>query len=127
LSIKAGGLGINLENVDVAIFYEYWWTWVSYKQVLDRIIRLTSTNNKTVYNLLADPNVKLLGLGLDEREYRFANALIEKGLHSIDLWMSRKILEKRETLEDLLRGNEGVVSMLLRDLKEAYEKAQKQQ
>jgi len=119
LSIKAGGLGINLENVDVAIFYEYWWTWVSYKQVLDRIIRLTSTNNKTIYNLISIPEVDLSKV--PDYIYWFAKALVDRGYHSLDLWMVRKISEKKEDLDDLLRGNESVVYALIRDILEAYE------
>jgi len=119
LSIRAGGLGINLENVDIAIFYEYWWTWVSYKQVLDRIIRLTSTNNKTIYNLISIPEVNLSNI--PNYLYWFAKSLIDKGYHSLDLWMVRKISEKKEDLESLLRGNESIVYSLFKDIMEAYE------
>lgn len=130
LSIKSGGLGLNLENVDVAIFYEYWWTWVSYKQALDRIARITSENkNKIVYNLVTVPEIRFTGYELlsDDKIIDFACALLEKGFHSIDLWMSRKIIEKKKDLDSLLEGNESGKKEIVRALLQAYRQTEEKE
>jgi len=130
LSIKSGGLGLNLENVDVAIFYEYWWTWVSYKQALDRIARITSENkNKIVYNLVTVPEIRFTGYELlsDDKVIDFACALLEKGFHSIDLWMSRKIIEKKKDLDSLLEGNESGKKEIVRALLQAYRQTEEKE
>jgi len=129
LSIKSGGLGLNLENVDVAVFYEYWWTWVSYKQALDRIVRITSKNkNKIVYNLVTIPDIGFSGYELlsDDDVVKFASNLLNKGFHSIDLWMSRKINEKKKDLNSLLEGNESSKKELIKAILQAYKQTEEE-
>lgn len=52
ISLKAGGVGLNLVSADTAIIYDPWWNPAVEKQAEDRIYRIGQKRNVTIYRLI---------------------------------------------------------------------------
>ena len=52
ISLKAGGVGLNLVSADTAILYDPWWNPATEKQAEDRIYRIGQKNKVTIYRLI---------------------------------------------------------------------------
>lgn len=53
ISLKAGGVGLNLVSADTVIIYDPWWNPAVEKQAEDRIYRIGQKNKVTVFKLIA--------------------------------------------------------------------------
>ena len=53
MSLKAGGVGLNLTGADVVIHYDPWWNQAVQNQATDRAHRIGQTKKVTVYKLIA--------------------------------------------------------------------------
>ena len=53
ISLKAGGVGLNLIGADVVIHYDPWWNVAAQNQATDRAHRIGQTKKVTVYKLIA--------------------------------------------------------------------------
>ena len=53
ISLKAGGVGLNLTGADVVIHYDPWWNQAVQNQATDRAHRIGQTKKVTVYKLIA--------------------------------------------------------------------------
>jgi hypothetical protein len=58
LSLKAGGVGINLTAADYVILFDPWWNPAVEAQAIDRTHRIGQTKKVTVYRLLAKDTVE---------------------------------------------------------------------
>jgi SNF2 family DNA or RNA helicase len=58
MSLKAGGLGLNLEQAHYVFHYDLWWNPASARQAEDRAHRMTQTRTVFVYTLLATKTVE---------------------------------------------------------------------
>ena len=58
ISLKAGGVGINLVSADTAIIYDPWWNPAVEKQAQDRIYRIGQKNNVTIYKLIVADTIE---------------------------------------------------------------------
>lgn len=70
ISLKAGGVGLNLTGADVVIHYDPWWNVAAQNQATDRAHRIGQTKKVTVYKLIAKNSIeeKILKLQEDKRE-----------------------------------------------------------
>lgn len=70
ISLKAGGVGLNLTGADVVIHYDPWWNVAAQNQATDRAHRIGQTKKVTVYRLIAKNSIeeKILKLQEDKRE-----------------------------------------------------------
>lgn len=53
ISLKAGGVGLNLTSADVVIHYDPWWNASAENQATDRAHRIGQVNNVQVFKLIA--------------------------------------------------------------------------
>ena len=53
LSLKAGGVGLNLTRADTVFHYDRWWNPAVENQATDRVFRIGQTRNVQVYKLIA--------------------------------------------------------------------------
>ncbi|HWR45812.1 C-terminal helicase domain-containing protein [Sporomusa sp.] len=53
LSLKAGGVGLNLTRADTVFHYDRWWNPAVENQATDRAFRIGQTQNVQVYKLIA--------------------------------------------------------------------------
>ena len=77
LSLKAGGVGLNLTAADTVIHLDPWWNPAVEDQATDRAHRMGQTQPVTVYRLVTRGTVeeKILALHASKRE--LANSLLE--------------------------------------------------
>lgn len=97
ISLKAGGLGLNLTTADTVIHYDPWWNPASEQQAEDRAWRIGQTRPVFVYRLIAAGTVEESILKLQE-----SKLALHEGLFEADPTAGLRA----ETLLGLLRGAE---------------------
>jgi len=71
ISLKAGGVGLNITGADYVIHYDPWWNPAVMDQATDRVHRIGQTKNVFVYKLITIGTVeeKILRLQEEKKEY----------------------------------------------------------
>jgi SNF2 family DNA or RNA helicase len=86
--IHTGGLGVDLSNADLCIFYDYWWSPGINQQAEDRLHRKGQKNNvNIIYMLTQLPNEELTVEGL----------------------YYQRLLEKKEWIKEAIEGTEAMI------------------
>jgi SNF2 family DNA or RNA helicase len=68
LSLKAGGLGLNLTAADTVIHYDPWWNPAVENQATDRAYRIGQKQNVFVFKMIASGTIEERMLELQERK-----------------------------------------------------------
>lgn len=76
ISLKAGGVGLNLTGADVVIHYDPWWNLAAQEQATDRAHRIGQTKKVTVYKLIARQTVEEKILALQESKRDLADSIV---------------------------------------------------
>ena len=79
LSLKAGGVGLNLTAADTVILYDPWWNPAVEAQATDRAHRIGQTRIVTSYKLIAAGTVEEKIVALQRRKRAVIEAAIEDG------------------------------------------------
>ena len=82
LSLKAGGLGLNLTSADTVILYDPWWNPAAEAQAADRTHRIGQTRNVNIIKLLVKDSVEEKVLELQRRKADLFNDLVEASAES---------------------------------------------
>ena len=77
LSLKAGGVGLNLTAADTVIHFDPWWNPAVEEQATDRAYRIGQDKPVFVYSLIAAGSVEEKMLALKERKRALADALYD--------------------------------------------------
>jgi len=91
ISLKAGGVGLNLTSADYVFILDPWWNPAAESQAIDRVHRIGQTKKVFAYKLIAKDTVEEKILVLQERKRALAKAVISseksliKGLQMEDL------------------------------------------
>lgn len=86
ISLKAGGLGLNLTAADTVILYDPWWNPAVENQAIDRAHRIGQRKKVSVYRLVTEDSVEQKIMDLKARKARLVEALVdENGMGSISL------------------------------------------
>lgn len=75
LSLKAGGLGLNLTKADIVILYDPWWNSAAEEQAMDRSYRMGQEKPVEVYRLIASSSVEEKILELQQRKIGLSSVL----------------------------------------------------
>jgi SNF2-related domain/Helicase conserved C-terminal domain/SWIM zinc finger len=75
ISLKAGGVGLNLTQADTVIHYDPWWNPAVETQATDRAHRIGQTKQVMVYKLVAQGTIEERILALQERKAALASSL----------------------------------------------------
>ena len=75
ISLKAGGVGLNLTQADTVIHYDPWWNPAAETQATDRAHRIGQTQPVMVYKLVAQGTIEERILDLQERKAALAESL----------------------------------------------------
>ncbi|MGX8678953.1 MAG: SNF2-related protein [Sphaerochaetaceae bacterium] len=75
LSLKAGGLGLNLTKADIVILYDPWWNSAAEEQAMDRSYRMGQEKPVEVYRLIASSSVEEKILELQEKKIGLSSVL----------------------------------------------------
>lgn len=76
ISLKAGGVGLNLTAADTVILYDPWWNPAVEQQAIDRAYRIGQGKAVFVYKLVASGTVEEKMLELQARKGGLADALL---------------------------------------------------
>ncbi len=76
ISLKAGGVGLNLTAADTVILYDPWWNPAVEQQAIDRAYRIGQDKPVFVYKLLASGTVEDKMLELQARKAGLADTLL---------------------------------------------------
>jgi SNF2 family DNA or RNA helicase len=75
ISLKAGGVGLNLPQADTVIHYDPWWNPAVENQATDRAHRIGQKNRVFVYKLVAHGTIEERILALQERKAALAESM----------------------------------------------------
>lgn len=76
ISLKAGGVGLNLTAADTVIHFDPWWNPAAEAQATDRAHRIGQTRPVFVYKLIAAGSIEERILGLQERKAELAASVL---------------------------------------------------
>ena len=77
ISLKAGGVGLNLSAADTVIHFDPWWNAAVEAQATDRAHRIGQKRIVTSYKLIARDTVEEKILNLQKRKREIASAMLE--------------------------------------------------
>ncbi|MCA0177276.1 MAG: DEAD/DEAH box helicase [Proteobacteria bacterium] len=97
ISLKAGGVGLNLPQADTVIHYDPWWNPAAENQATDRAHRIGQTRAVMVYKLIAAGTIEERIAALQARK-----AALAQGLYS-DAAARKQPLFTESDLAELLR------------------------
>ena len=75
ISLKAGGVGLNLPQADTVIHYDPWWNPAAEAQATDRAHRIGQTQNLWVVKMVAQGTIEERILALQERKAQLAQSI----------------------------------------------------
>ncbi|KAI8971401.1 P-loop containing nucleoside triphosphate hydrolase protein [Pilobolus umbonatus] len=90
ISLRAGGVGLNLTCADRIILMDPWWNFAVESQAIDRVHRLGQSNDVVVTRFIMRDTVEERMLEIQNRKHQLAN----------DLYLSRSEV-KSQRLDDL--------------------------
>ena len=76
ISLKAGGVGLNLTAADTVILYDPWWNPAVEAQAIDRAHRIGQDKPVFVYKLIAEGTIEERMLALQERKRALAAGVL---------------------------------------------------
>lgn len=76
ISLKAGGLGLNLTSANYVIHLDPWWNPAIEQQATDRAYRIGQNKNVTVYHLIAENTIEEKILRLHKTKRDLADSLL---------------------------------------------------
>ena len=77
ISLKAGGVGLNLTGADYVIHMDPWWNPAAEDQASDRAHRIGQTRPVTIYRLVLRGSIEEKIVALHERKRDLADSLLE--------------------------------------------------
>lgn len=88
ISLKAGGVGLNLTAADTVIHYDPWWNPAAENQATDRAYRLGQDKTVFVYKLIVAGSIEEKIVALQQQKAELAGGILEDGLNEPGLWTS---------------------------------------
>jgi non-specific serine/threonine protein kinase len=92
MTLKVGGVGLNLTEADYVILFDPWWNPASEAQAIDRTHRIGQTKPVFVYRLIAKNSIEEKVLELQKKK-RIASDLVLSSNASAEGIFSRSDLE----------------------------------
>jgi len=93
ISLKAGGVGLNLTEADVVIHYDPWWNPAAEDQATDRAYRIGQDKPVFVYKLIIENSVEEKILALQEKKRALSDAIYTKEASNISKLDAQTLLE----------------------------------
>ncbi len=93
ISLKAGGVGLNLTGADVVIHYDPWWNLAVQNQATDRAHRIGQTRKVTVYKLIVRKSIEEKIQKLQETKRSLAEQILDAEAADIGSMTKEELLE----------------------------------
>ena len=94
ISLKAGGVGLNLTEADTVILYDPWWNPAVETQAADRAHRIGQDKPVFVYKLVTEQTVEERILVLQEKKRALAEGVYGEGRGEADLSFKAEDLQE---------------------------------
>jgi len=82
ISLKAGGVGLNLTAADTVIHYDPWWNPASEQQATDRAYRIGQKNPVFVYKMIVEGTVEEKILALQSKKQEIIEGVLDSNKQS---------------------------------------------
>lgn len=82
ISLKAGGVGLNLTSAESVILFDPWWNPFAENQAADRAHRIGQENPVTIYRLICEDTIESRVADLQAKKRDLFQALVEGGDHA---------------------------------------------
>jgi len=79
ISLKAGGVGLNLTQADTVIHYDPWWNPAAENQATDRAHRIGQKKNVMVYKLVAESTLEEQILVMQQQKQKLTDSALKEG------------------------------------------------
>ena len=86
ISLKAGGVGLNLTAADTVIHYDPWWNPAVENQATDRAYRIGQDKPVFVYKLVCEGSVEEKIQALQQRKAQLAAAILGAGTEAVPMF-----------------------------------------
>ena len=96
ISLKAGGVGLNLTGADMVIHYDPWWNLAAQNQATDRAHRIGQTKKVTVYKLIVKNTIEEKIQKLQETKKNLAEQVIGGEMGQLGALSKEELLELLE-------------------------------
>ncbi len=93
ISLKAGGVGLNLTAADTVIHFDPWWNPAVENQATDRAYRIGQDKPVFVYKLIIENSVEEKILQIQKKKAALANALLSEEVSQGNLSLTDDILD----------------------------------
>ena len=77
ISLKAGGVGLNLVSCHYMFIYDPWWNPASESQAADRIYRIGQKSNVFIYRLITKNTIEEKVLALQQKKSEIAKSIFD--------------------------------------------------
>lgn len=86
ISLKAGGVGLNLTSAHYVIIYDPWWNPFAEQQAEDRVFRIGQKHNVTIYKMITSESIeeKILNMQISKQQL-FSDIMNGISTEKIDL------------------------------------------
>lgn len=88
ISLKAGGVGLNLVEADTVIHYDPWWNPAVENQATDRVYRIGQTKAVFVYKLIVENTIEQKILELQKKKQLIQDAIYDENKQQEDIKFS---------------------------------------
>ncbi len=86
ISLKAGGVGLNLTGADTVVIYDPWWNPAVEDQAADRAHRIGQKKAVAVYRLVTDNSIEQRIMDLKAKKAQLVDALLnDRGISTLKL------------------------------------------
>ncbi len=92
ISLKAGGVGLNITAANNVIHYDPWWNVAVENQATDRSYRLGQKRDVNVYKLIVEDTIEEKIISLQNEKIDLFNNVISKGNNNLDIDLFKKII-----------------------------------
>lgn len=93
ISLKAGGVGLNLTGADIVIHYDPWWNVAVQNQATDRAHRIGQTRKVTVYKMIARGTIEEKIQKLQETKKNLADQIVNSEMGQLGGMSREELLE----------------------------------
>ena len=93
ISLKAGGVGLNLTQADTVIHYDPWWNPAAEDQATDRAYRIGQDKPVFVYKLIIEDSVEEKILALQAQKKTLSNSLFDDKEEGVTALNTESLLE----------------------------------
>ena len=77
ISLKAGGLGLNLTSCQYVLIYDPWWNSAAEQQAADRVYRIGQKKPVFVYHFIAKDTIEEKIYQLQQAKSKIASNILE--------------------------------------------------